>query len=717
MKEDSASLQKLIDEYLNGSLNAPESAELSRLLDGSRAARDQFRENVAFHDSLYEHFSDEPDILGFELPKADAREKRFPVAWIAAAAAIVIAAVSLWQVREDAPVASLIHASEPEWVTDSSDGFPAGWHELRSGLAVLQIGDGVRLAIEGPARFHLHDEMHMTVRHGRISAQVEESGHGFTIETPEGRIVDFGTRFGVHVSDTGETEAHVFEGAIDVENEGATRRLTGAEAVRLKGLAAIESDSLSFPMPGRDDIEFSHAGDFEPASQLVNGMPRSPEVWGGDHARIVELPGNRAALEFVAPHSQGENSKGHAASEVWQLLDLREFSDEVNQGAITAKLHSSFNKSNSIDSARFQIQITAFRGQLSQAKEYWDRKQEPTSERLTQTSASFLVDDDETSWEPLEVTLHVPAGSDFLLISLNALGSETHDYTGRFADDIAIHFASEPRASVPQAFWKGTAGNWNHSENWRDGRPDRARDRFIISGDGGAVITNGVQLKQELVISLHTNSHGRLRIARGGQLAQSGHSSLIVGYNRGAEAELIVEGSLETRGRVYIGRNNGRSLLDLKGGNWNAGGGLIRMSQYDTAEADTNSKLWVRQGGSLQAARLEMVNDNTELHLEDGVINLEKLQVGGSEGRALVRLSGGELKVEQIVFGDGSGTINFDSEDGLLLLSGSWTADQLLAIPGSNWQLNGAPASASHFNLSPHQGFTRVQLSKQTPAL
>ena len=60
MNDESPSLQDLIDGYLNGSLSKAEGAELSRLLDDSRAARDQFRECVAFHDALYEHFSEHP---------------------------------------------------------------------------------------------------------------------------------------------------------------------------------------------------------------------------------------------------------------------------------------------------------------------------------------------------------------------------------------------------------------------------------------------------------------------------------------------------------------------------------------------------------------------------------------------------------------------------------------------------------------------------------
>lgn len=710
MNKDGKHLQNLIDAYLNGSLGEADGALLNQMLDDSHAARDQFRECVAFHDSLYEHFSDEGDILGFELAKAEVQKPRFPFAWIAAAAALIVATISFWQTGEDAPIATLLHGTETSWVTESDQDFHPGWHELEYGLAVLQVGDDVRLAIEGPARFKLQDEMHMTVEYGKISAEVGESGHGFTIETPEGRIIDLGTRFGIQVKKTGETEAHVFEGTIDVENDGETRRLSTDQAVRMKGLANIGSDSLSFPMPGREAIEIPQSGDFGTGTQLGEGMPTTSSVWGGDHCDIISLPGGRTALEFIAPHSRSEVSKSQLVSEMWQLLELNEIAEDVHQGTISAKLRASFNQTASGKPTHFQIHLVAFRGQLSRAEEYWDRKNEPTSERLTQTSATLLADDDAASWEPLEVTLHVPRGTDFLLVSVLAKNGGEETFSGRFADEVTINFSSQPRSSVPKTLWDGETDDWNRAENWLSGKPDMVRDRIVIAGEQEAVISSKVQSKQDFIIALHRNSTGKLRIAPGGQLAKSGYGNLNIGFNPGAEAELIVEGSLETRGRVFIGRNNARSLVDLAGGTWNAGDGMIRMSQYGHYGADTESKLRIRKGGKLRAATLEMVHDLTELHLVDGKVELENLRIGGDDGQALVRLSGGELKVDNLFFGPGNGTLRFESQTAKLLLHGSWTAEQLLAMPAANWQVGENAASTQDFALEPRADFTQIQL-------
>ena len=224
------------------------------------------------------------------------------------------------------------------------------------------------------------------------------------------------------------------------------------------------------------------------------------------------------------------------------------------------------------------------------------------------------------------------------------------------------------------------------------------------------MVNKHLQVKQELIIALHRNSQGRLRIAPSGQLAKSGNGGLIVGFNPGAEAELIIEGSLKTRGRVLIGRNDAKSLVDLAGGSWNAGDGLIRMAQYGNWGPDTASKLWVRQGGALRAGTLEMVHDLAELHLEDGTVQLEKLRIGGNDGQALVRLSGGELKVDNLVFGPGNGILRFESQGAKLLLRGSWAVEQLLAIPFANWEVGKDKATARNFSDSPLNDYTRINI-------
>jgi hypothetical protein len=70
------------------------------------------------------------------------------------------------------------------------------------------------VVIEAPARFHWPAAERLVLSEGRANAEVPEAAVGFTIETPAAELQDLGTRFGVEVSDQGESRLHVFEGEV-----------------------------------------------------------------------------------------------------------------------------------------------------------------------------------------------------------------------------------------------------------------------------------------------------------------------------------------------------------------------------------------------------------------------------------------------------------------------------------------------------------------------
>src|SRR5690606_14654990 len=84
---------------------------------------------------------------------------------------------------------------------------------------------------------------------GQLTATVEESGRGFTIETLHADIIDLGTRFGVEVDEAGEADVVVFDGRVDIDyrqpqdgGSGPTQRksrrvhaLVHGEAIRIVG--------------------------------------------------------------------------------------------------------------------------------------------------------------------------------------------------------------------------------------------------------------------------------------------------------------------------------------------------------------------------------------------------------------------------------------------------------------------------------------------------
>ncbi|EMI47113.1 LamG-like jellyroll fold domain-containing protein [Rhodopirellula sp. SWK7] len=123
-------------------------------------------------------------------------------------------------------------------------------YELNRGLVHLAFGDGVMVYLEAPASFDAASDKRVVLHSGRLSASVPRKGIGFTVETPEVEVVDFGTEFSVDVQ-SGTSEVHVFDGLVrvhpGVSNERAALRsvdLQAFQAVRITE-GAMDPESIS----------------------------------------------------------------------------------------------------------------------------------------------------------------------------------------------------------------------------------------------------------------------------------------------------------------------------------------------------------------------------------------------------------------------------------------------------------------------------------------
>ena len=83
---------------------------------------------------------------------------------------------------------------------------------LLSGIAKVELDNGVQLLLEGPAELRFFSENKCYLAYGSLFAEVPESGHGFTVISGNSRIVDLGTQFGVFADNSGNTELHVMKG-------------------------------------------------------------------------------------------------------------------------------------------------------------------------------------------------------------------------------------------------------------------------------------------------------------------------------------------------------------------------------------------------------------------------------------------------------------------------------------------------------------------------
>ena len=70
------------------------------------------------------------------------------------------------------------------------------------------------MLLQGPAELVLVSGSEARLVHGKLTARVPAAARGFTILSPQGKIVDLGTEFGLSVDEEGETTVRVFDGLV-----------------------------------------------------------------------------------------------------------------------------------------------------------------------------------------------------------------------------------------------------------------------------------------------------------------------------------------------------------------------------------------------------------------------------------------------------------------------------------------------------------------------
>jgi len=164
-----------------------------------------------------------------ETPMTPARPRRTGwLSWrpLAAAAAIVLLGILaiVWQQRGvDVEVVQTSEGISGDWVMGSK--VRLNHVTLVRGSVQMRLTSGVMLDVTAPVEMQMVDAMHVRVLSGRVSADVGEKGKGFVIETPQARVVDLGTRFGVDASDAAQTSVLVFQGQVEVYEKCSAQRV------------------------------------------------------------------------------------------------------------------------------------------------------------------------------------------------------------------------------------------------------------------------------------------------------------------------------------------------------------------------------------------------------------------------------------------------------------------------------------------------------------
>jgi hypothetical protein len=241
-------LKDLIDDYLTGRLDEAGMARLEARLLADAAGRAYFTRYCGLHTDL--HLEVRARQVGERalraLAPADAprpRVRRWLGLRLLAAAAMVLLCVGIgWRLASRAgpagapDVAWLVNAQNCEWGEDTEPSGPmrAGTIlRVERGLAEIQFQSGARVVLEGPARLELLSANSARLIAGKLSAKVPEPAAGFEVLSPQGRVVDLGTEFGVAVGDDGTTDVRVFVGQVKASAGGDPVSLTADQSARL----------------------------------------------------------------------------------------------------------------------------------------------------------------------------------------------------------------------------------------------------------------------------------------------------------------------------------------------------------------------------------------------------------------------------------------------------------------------------------------------------
>jgi hypothetical protein len=210
--------------------------------EGLRAA---YVDQVWLHASLKAHRETLADLL--DAPEAEEGRivRRWPMAaWAAGIAACVTLLASIALFGKGTffrrPVATLVQAENCKWAgsdlpTAVNSQLGAGTLSLVEGIATLRFKNGATVTIEAPTKLEILNAMHCRLVEGSLVAEVPEPAHGFAIDTPDIKVVDLGTKFGVTTASTGHSQVHVFKGEVEIDGlpNGDRKRITEGKGLNV----------------------------------------------------------------------------------------------------------------------------------------------------------------------------------------------------------------------------------------------------------------------------------------------------------------------------------------------------------------------------------------------------------------------------------------------------------------------------------------------------
>jgi ferric-dicitrate binding protein FerR (iron transport regulator) len=259
-------VQQLLETAIEQTCSDAECAELTRILEQHSENRRMTVAQLFVHSLLQwqsEDISKELGLpesapganAGLAIQSFDKRPIRYRRAWLWCAAAILIciagfatqhamrsSTISPDLVGEVAENHGVVWSDGCTSLKDGN-GIVPGRLEIKSGTLTLRFRSGATVSATGAASMRIDSDMHVQLDDGQATAYVPQWAKGFTIETPDAKVVDLGTRFGVAARRDKQTDVVVFKGKVDVTpisgSSSAQIRLTQGEAARIDSEGAV----------------------------------------------------------------------------------------------------------------------------------------------------------------------------------------------------------------------------------------------------------------------------------------------------------------------------------------------------------------------------------------------------------------------------------------------------------------------------------------------
>ena len=238
------------------------------------------------------------------------------------------------------PFAVLVQTHECVWVGMSEyfEGkrLSAGTLELKSGLAEIRFDSGISTILEGPAALDLVDMDRAKLQFGSVVVEGADTDISLRLGTPQGEIVDIGTRYSTAVSrDQDSTEIHVFDGSVLVHRQDyKDLTIREGEAIRLGVQSVITIPVAPNSFAQMIPIDDSNAADWLLAHEPFEYDKRTFEYHNGTDKKLAGGFGFTAPWKSARHYMAIGNEETAKAQYLSSSLGSRALQIQATGGAI-----------------------------------------------------------------------------------------------------------------------------------------------------------------------------------------------------------------------------------------------------------------------------------------------------------------------------------------------------------------------------------------------